>query len=58
MMHDRDKILSRQTQITRVDISDGVAIRDGLSTLPTKELVDGLITWTKRMGDGWIPQDR
>ena len=41
-----------------VDISDGVAIRDGLSTLPTKELVDGLITWTKRTGDGWIPQDR
>ena len=36
-------------------ISDGVIKRDGLDTLPTKELVDGLMTWTERQGDGWTP---
>ena len=24
--------------------------------LPTKELVDGLMTWTERQGDEWAPQ--
>ena len=52
------KSQSRQTQITRANISDEVTIRYDLSTLPTKELVDGLITWTERTGDSWIPQDR
>ena len=45
------KSLSRQTQITRVDISDRVTKRDGLSTLPIKELVDGFMTWTERQGE-------
>ena len=36
-------------------ISDGVAKRDDLSTLPTQELVDGLMTWMEKQGDGWTP---
>lgn len=52
------KSLSKWTQIMGANISDGVTIRDSLSTLPTKELVDELITWTERMGDGWIPLGR
>ena len=54
----RIKSLSRWTKITGVGSSDGVAKRYGLNTLPTKELVDGLMTWTKRQGDGWTPQSR
>ena len=42
------KSLSRRTKITGAGISDGVGKRDGLSTLPTQELVDGLMTWTER----------
>jgi len=52
------KSLSKQTKITVANISDGVAKRDDLSILPTKELVDGIMTWTERQGDGWIPQSR
>ena len=50
------KSLSRWTKITRANISDGVAKRDGLVVLPTKELVDELITWMERQGDGWSPK--
>ena len=39
----------------RADIGDVDAKRDDLSTLPTKELVDWLMTWTERQGDGWTP---
>ena len=52
------KSLSKQTKITVANISDEVAKRDDLSTLPTKELVDGIMTWTERQGDRWIPQSR
>lgn len=45
---DRDKSQSRQIQITEVVISDEVAKRDNLVILPTKELVDKLITWRER----------
>ena len=41
---DRDKSQSIQIQLTEAIISDRVAKRDGLIILPTKELVDGLIT--------------
>ena len=36
-------------------ISDRVIKRDGLGTLPTKELVDRLMTWTERQGVRWTP---
>ena len=52
------KSLSKQTKITVANISDEVAKRDDLSTLPTKELVDGIMTWTERQGDRWIPEGR
>ena len=41
---DRDKSQSKRIQLTEAVISDGVAKRDGLVILPTKELVDRLIT--------------
>ena len=52
---DRDKSQSRRIQLIETVISDGVAKRDGLVVLPTKELADGLITWTERQGDEWTP---
>ena len=52
---DRDKSQSKRIQLTEAVISDGVVKRDGLVILPTKELVDRLITWTGRQGDGWTP---
>ena len=36
-------------------ISDRVNKKDGLVILPTKELVDRLITWRERQGDRWTP---
>ena len=41
---DRDKSQSKRIQFTEAVISDGVVKRDGLVILPTKELVDRLIT--------------
>ena len=52
-IYDRDKPQNRWIQLTETIISDGVAKRDGLFVLSTKELTDGLITWTERQGDGW-----
>ena len=53
IVNDRDKI-PRRTKI----IVTKCAKRDDLNTLPTKELVDGLMTWTKRQGDRWTPQSK
>ena len=40
MLYDRDKSQSRWIQLTEAVISDKVTKRDGLGTLPSKELVD------------------
>ena len=52
---DRDKSQSRRIQLTEAVISDKVIKRDGLGTLPTKELVDRHMTWTERQGVRWTP---
>ena len=54
-IYDRDKSQNRWIQLTEIVISDGVAKRDGLLVLPTKELADELITWMERQGDKWTP---
>ena len=54
-IYERDKSQSKQIQLTETVINDGVAKRDGLVALPTKELANGLITWTERQGDRWTP---
>ena len=51
----KDKSQSRRIQLTEAIISDRVDKKDGLVILPTKELVDRLITWRERQGDGWTP---
>ena len=55
MVTDGDKSQSRWIQLTEAIISNRVTKRDGLVILPTKELVDGFITWIEWQGDRWTP---
>ena len=50
---DRDKSQGRQSQSTKLVISDGVAKRDCLNGLIGKEFGEGIISQIERQRDGW-----